>query len=54
MGGLPYGLPEQYRIKLLENNEVFSRMAIVDTQAGEIVRYAVPFSFTFELDSELL
>jgi hypothetical protein len=49
-----YRLPEQYRIKLLENNEVFSRMAIVDTQAGEIVRHAVPFSFTFELDSELL
>lgn len=50
----PYGLPAQYQIKLLENNEVFSRLAIVDTQNGEIIRHAVPFSLAFEFGAEYL
>lgn len=48
-----HGLPPQYKVKLLTNNEVFSRMTIVDSQSGEVVRHAVPFSFNTEFDAEL-
>jgi hypothetical protein len=48
-----HGLPDRYDFKLLANNEIFTRMAVVDKSNGEIVRYSVPFSFTTELDAEL-
>ncbi len=48
------GLTPQYSVKLLTNNEVFSRMTMVDSQSGEVVsRYAVQFSFNTEFDAEL-
>lgn len=39
--------------QLLASNEVFSRIAIVDSASGEVIRHAVPFSFSTELDAEL-
>jgi hypothetical protein len=48
-----HGLPTQYKVQLLANNEVFSRMAIVDSVSGEVIRHPVPFSFSTELDTEL-
>ncbi len=48
-----HGLPPQYKVKLLTNNEVFSRMTIVDSHSGEVVRHAVPFSINTEFDAEL-
>jgi hypothetical protein len=48
-----YGLPTQYEVQLLANNEVFSRMTILDAQSGEVVQHAVPFSFSTEFDAEL-
>lgn len=50
---IPHGLPSQYRIELGENNEIFTRMSIVDGVSGEVVRYPVPFSFRFGMDAEL-
>jgi len=50
---IPHGLPGQYRIELIENNEIFTRMSIMDTASGEVVRHPVPFSFRFEMDAEL-
>ncbi len=48
-----HGLPPQYKVNLLTNNEVFSQMTIVDSQSGEVVRHAAPFSFNTEFDAEL-
>ena len=48
-----HGLPDRYDFKLLANNEIFTRLAVVDKLNGEIVRYPVPFSFSTELDAEL-
>ena len=48
-----HGLPDRYNYKLLANNEIFTRLAVVDKLNGEIVRYPVPFSFSTELDAEL-
>lgn len=50
---IAHGLPSQYRIELIENNEIFTRMSIVDAVSGEVVRHPVPFSFRFDLDAEL-
>ena len=48
-----YGLPDRYDFRLFVNNEIFTRMAVVEKVSGEVVRYPVPFSFTTELDAEL-
>jgi len=48
-----HGLPERYGFRVLENNEIFTRLAVVDRASGEVLRYPVPFSFTTELDAEL-
>lgn len=48
-----HGLPTQYMVQLLANNEVFSRVTILDARSGEVVRHAVPFSFSTEFDAEL-
>lgn len=48
-----HGLPEKYELELQANNEVFSRMAIVDVESREVVRHAVPFSFSTVFDAEL-
>ena len=48
-----HGLPDRYDFKLLANNEIFTRLAVVDKLNGEIVRYPVPFSLKTELDAEL-
>ena len=48
-----HGLPDRYDFRLFANNEIFTRMAVVEKVSGEVVRYPVPFSFTTELDAEL-
>jgi len=47
------GLPFKYKLKVLENNEIFSKIAIVDSSSDHIVQHAVPFSISVVLDSEL-
>lgn len=48
-----HGLPDRYDFRLFANNEIFTRMAVIEKISGEVVRYPVPFSFTTELDAEL-
>ena len=48
-----HGVPSQYKVQVLANNEVFSRMTILDAQSEEVVRHPVPFSFSTEFDAEL-
>ena len=48
-----HGLPDRYDFRLLANNEIFTRLAVIEKVSGEVVRYPVPFSFKTELDAEL-
>lgn len=48
-----HGVPEHYDFTLQVNNEVFSRIAMIGKSSGDIVRHAVPFSFSTHFDSEL-
>lgn len=50
---VPYGLPDRYKVALLSNNEISTRMSIVDAATDEVVRHPVPFSFEVELEAEL-
>lgn len=49
---VPHGLPDRYQVALLSNNEISTRMSIVDAVTGEIVRHPVPFSFGVGLGAE--
>lgn len=48
-----HGLPIQYKVQILANNEILSRIAIIDGKTGDVVRHPVPFSFKTEFDAEL-
>ena len=42
---VPNGLPVQYKVALLRNDEISTRMSTVDAETGEVVGHPVPFSF---------
>jgi hypothetical protein len=46
-------LPDRYDFRLFANNEIFTRMAVIEKIGGEVIRYPVSFSLTTELDAEL-
>lgn len=48
-----HGLPDRYRFALLRNDEISTRMSIVDVENGEVVTHPVPFSFEVRLEAEL-
>lgn len=48
-----HGLPDRYDFRLFVNNEIFTRMAVIEKVSGDVVRHPVPFAFTTELDTEL-
>lgn len=37
-----HGPHERYRFRVLENNEIFTRLAVEDRASGEVVSYPVP------------
>jgi hypothetical protein len=47
------GLPDRYDFRLSANNEIFTRMAVIEKVSDEVVWYPVPFSFKTELEAEL-
>lgn len=47
------GLPDRYKFELLRNDEISTRMLIVDAETGEVVKHPVPFSFEVGLEAEL-
>ena len=50
---VPNGLPDRYKVALLRNDEVSTRLSIVGVETGEVVKHPVPFSFEVGLDAEL-
>lgn len=47
------GLPDRYKVVLLINDEISTRISIVDAVMGEVVTHPVPFSFEVGLEAEL-
>lgn len=50
---VPNGLPDRYKVALLRNDEISTRMSIVEAETGEVVTHPVPFSFEVGLEAEL-
>lgn len=48
-----HGVSGLYSFVLQENNEVFSRIAMIEKLTGDIVRHPIPFSFSTNFDAEL-
>ena len=47
------GLQDRYKVVLLRNDEISTRMSIVDAETGAVVRHPVPFSFGLGLEAVL-
>lgn len=48
-----HGLPERYQVALLRNDEISTRISIVDAESGEVVTHPVPLSFAVVLEAEV-
>lgn len=47
------GMPSRYEWELTHNNEVFTRIRIMDSKSKSTVQHPVPLSIVIELDAEL-
>ena len=41
------GLPEKYECKIIENNEIFTKIQILDKRTKEPINHIVPISIVF-------
>lgn len=48
-----HGLPDRYKFVLLRNDEISTRMSVVDAMSGEVIMHPVPFSFEIGMEAEL-
>ncbi|WKZ47867.1 MAG: toll/interleukin-1 receptor domain-containing protein [Anaerolineales bacterium] len=48
------GMPSRYEWELTHNNEVFTRIRIIDTNSKETVQHLVPLSISIEFSAEIL